>query len=277
MPAMRRRTPRKRVKLSRPALAAKRLFAAHAAGEPFQPLPAELAPRSAEEAYAIQSAFVALRAQKLGARVGYKIALTSEEMRRFVGVDSPQAGVMLESTILRSPARIRARDYVRLVVEFEIAVLLTDDLPAADKPFFRDRVAQAVGAVMPAFELADDRKADYKRLPSHPFDLIADNCWNEGAVLGAPVQDWKSIDLAALRGVATINGKAVGEGRGADAMGHPFDAVAWLADHLASVGGGLVRGDVVITGSIVTSKYPKAGDRIGFDLGALGAVELRVD
>src|SRR5918992_575196 len=227
------------------AAAAEYLFQTHERRERFRPLPAELAPRSESEAYAIQDAFVALRAQKLGALAGYKIALTSAEMRRFVGVDTPMAGVMLESTLHRSPAR--------------------------------ERVAQAVGAVMPALELADDRNADYKQLAKHPLELIADNCWNEGAVLGAPVEDWKGIDLAAVRGVATINGKKVGEGCGADAMGHPLDAVAWLADHLASIGRGLLRGDVVITGSIVTTKTVTSGDRVRFEVEEVGTVELRVD
>ena len=257
--------------------AAKQLLEAHERRQRFAPLPPGLAPRTESEAYAIQDAFVAMRAQKLGALAGYKIALTSAEMRRFVGVDSPQAGVMFESTLRRSPARVRAADYVRLIVEFEIAVQIAEDLPAADKPFFRDRVAKSVGAVMPALELADDRNADYKELAKHPLELIADNCWNEGAVLGAPVKDWKAIDLAAVRGVATINGSKVGEGRGADAMGHPLDAVAWLADHLASSGRGLLRGDVVITGSIVTTKAVTPGDLVLFDVKELGQVELRVD
>jgi 2-keto-4-pentenoate hydratase len=257
--------------------AARRLLEAHERRERFTPLPPDLAPRTESEAYAIQDAFVALRAAKLGALAGYKIALTSAEMRRFVGVESPQAGVMFVSTLHRSPARVRAADYVRLIVEFEIAIQVADDLPAADKPFFRERVAQSVGAVMPALELADDRNADYKALPKHPFELIADNCWNEGAVFGAPVEDWKAIDLAAVRGIATINGNKVGEGRGADVMGHPLDAVAWLADHLASLGRGLLRGDVVITGSIVTSKTVTTGDHVVFDVEGLGKVELRID
>jgi len=257
--------------------AAKQLLEAHERRQRFAPLPSGLAPRTENEAYAIQDAFVAMRAQKLGALAGYKIALTSAEMRRFVGVDSPQAGAMFESTLKRSPARVRAADYVRLIVEFELAVQIAEDLPAADKPFFRDRVARSVGAVMPALELADDRNADYKELAKHPLELIADNCWNEGAVLGAAVKDWKAIDLAAVRGVATINGNKVGEGRGADAMGHPLDAVAWLADHLASVGRGLLRGDVVITGSIVTTKAVTPGDLVLFDVRELGQVELRVE
>jgi 2-keto-4-pentenoate hydratase len=258
-------------------MAALRLFEAHERRERFAPLAPDLAPRSIEEAHAIQDAFVAQRAQKLGGIAGYKVALTSEQMRRFVGVDEPQAGMMLESTLHRSPARVRAADYLRLIVEFEIAVQIAEDLPAADKPFSRERVARAVGAVMPALELVDDRNADYKELAKHPLELIADNCWNEGAVLGAPVRDWKAIDLAAVRGVVTTNGSKVGEGRGGDAMGHPLDAVVWLADHLASIGRGLLRGDVVITGSIVTSKTVTAGDLVRFDVEELGAVELQVD
>ena len=75
---------------------------------PDGPVAPHLAPRSVSDAHAIQDAFVALRAGKLGAIAGYKIALTSPQMRKFVGVDEPQAGMMLESTILQSPARVRA-------------------------------------------------------------------------------------------------------------------------------------------------------------------------
>ena len=256
--------------------AARRLFEAHERRERFTPLPPDLAPRTESEAYAIQDAFVALRAEKLGALAGYKIALTSAEMRRFVGVESPQAGVMFVSTLHRSPARVRAADYVRLIVEFELGFELAEDLPAIGAPYDRKRVAQAVASVMPALELADDRDADYKALPANPLMLIADNAWNEGAVLGAPVRQWQDVDLAALEGVATINAAKVGTGHGRDVMGHPLDALAWLANNLAARGLGLWRGDVVITGSLVTSKFPKAGDLVRFEAGALGSVELYV-
>jgi 2-keto-4-pentenoate hydratase len=278
MSAMRVRPSGKGVKPGdRIEAAARRLLEAHERRERFRPLPKELAPRTEEEAYAIQDGFVALRAKKLGGIAGYKIALATAEMQRFVGVNAPQAGAMLEFTLHRTPARVRAADYVHLIVEFEIAVEIAEDLPAADAPFFRSRVARAVGGVMPAIELADDRGAVYAELAKYPLDLIADNGWNEGAVLGYPVQEWQSIDLAAVRGVATINGKAVGEGKGAQAMGHPLDALAWVADHLARHGRGLLRGDVVITGSLITSKSAKEGELAKFALEGLGEAELRVD
>ena len=262
---------------SKAARAADWLLAAHDQRQRFGALPEELSPQTPGEAYAVQEAFVAQRARKRGGAVGYKIALSSAAMRRFVGVDSPQAGLIHESTVHRSPARIRAADYVGLIVEFEIAVELAEDLPAADAPFFRERVARAVGAVMPAIEIADDRGADYTTLARHPLDLIADNTWNEGVVLGRPAHGWRALDLAKIRAVAFINGEQVGEGIGAEAMGHPFDAVAWIADHLASRRHGLLRKDFVITGSLVTSKRVKAGDQVLFELENLGQVELRIE
>lgn len=257
--------------------AAQFLFDAHERRQAFAPLPPELGAASAAEAYAIQDAFVALRAQKLGAVVGYKIALSSAQMQRFVGVDTPMAGMILESTVHRTPAQVRAAAFLNPIVEFEIGIEIAEDLPAADAPYTRERVARAVGAIMPAIELADDRKADYSALARHPLDLISDNTWNEGAVLGYSLADWQRIDLAGARGRATINGHLVGEGCGAAAMGHPFEAVAWIANHLASLGRGLLRKDFVITGSMITSKSVSAGDLVLFSLEGIGDVELRVD
>jgi 2-keto-4-pentenoate hydratase len=253
------------------------LHEAHRARQRFSPLPADLAPRDAGEAYAIQSEYVGMRAESLGPVAGYKIALTTPAMRAMVGLNDSIAGDMLEKSILRGPARVRAADYQRLLVEFEIAVELAEDLPAIGAPYDRARVARAVAAAMPALELADDRNADYSKLAANSLMLIADNAWNEGAVLGHPVRDWNRLDLAALRGVGNINGAAVGEGYGRDVMGHPLDALAWIANNLAARGLGLWRGDVVITGSLVTSKFPQAGDLVRFDAGELGSVELKVD
>ncbi len=252
------------------------LYEAHRRRERFAPLPPELAPRDVAEAYAIQGQFVGRRAEQLGPVTGYKIALTTPAMRAMVGLGDSIAGDMLQSTIRRGAAQVRAADYQRLVVEFEIAFEMAEDLPAIDAPYSRERIARSVAAAMPALELADDRNADYALLKSHALMLAADNAWNEGAVLGAPVRDWRALDLAALRGTASVNGKSVGEGHGRDVMGHPLDALAWLANNLAARGLGLWRGDVVITGSLVTSCFPKAGDRVRFDADQLGSVELQI-
>lgn len=239
-------------------------------------MPEALAPRDINEAYAVQDAFVALKARACGALAGAKIALTTPQMRALVGLAEPIAGRLHARQIVRGPASVRAADYGRLLVEFEIAVRLAKALPANRGRHSLQDVAAVVAEVMPAFELADDRGADYATLPTRGLELAADNAWNEGAVLGTPVTDFRDIDLAAVRGVATINGAVVGEGRGADSLGHPLAALAWVANHLASRGAGLAAGDFVILGSLVTSKFPRAGDHLRFDAGPLGAVELSV-
>jgi 2-keto-4-pentenoate hydratase len=55
------------------------------------------------------------------------------------------------------------------------------------------------------------------------------------------------------------------------------DSVAWVADHLAAHSRGVLRGDFVITGSIITSKNVRPGDFIKFSVEGLGEVELRMD
>jgi len=241
-----------------------------------RPMPPGLAPRSIGEAYAVQDAFVALKSRTCGAVVGHKIALTTPRMRTLVGLDTPLAGRLHSRQVVRGPASLRAADYGRLLVEFEIAVQMAADLPSQRAPYTMQQAGAAVGAVMPALELADDRGADYATLPARGLELPADNAWNEGAVLGKPHAEWSGIDLAGIAGVAYVNGAIVGEGRGADTMGHPLAALAWMANHLSRRGAGLRSGDVVITGSLVSSKFPQPGDRVRFDAGVLGSVELQV-
>jgi 2-keto-4-pentenoate hydratase len=131
-----------------------------------------------------------------------------------------------------------------------------------------------VSAVMPAFELVDDRQADYAQLAAQVLTLIADNAWNAGIVLGAPRRDWHAVDLSAARGVMVINGAVVGEGRGHDVMGHPFEALRWLVNMLAQQGKGLTQGMIVMTGSLVATKFVKAGDTVGLSVEGLGEVRV---
>lgn len=243
---------------------------------PSRPIPRALSPRDVGEAYAVQDAFVQIKAHYCGRVAGHKIALTTPRMRAMVGLETPIAGRLHTRQVVRGPGTVRAAQYGRLIVEFEIAMQMARDLGPEGAPFTMVQAAAAVGAVMPAFELADDRGADYSTLSARGLELAADNAWNDGAVLGEPISDWRALDLAALRGTAFINDAVVGEGLGADSMGHPLAALTWVANHLAGRGQGLRQGDIVITGSLVTSKFPQAGDRVRFDAGALGTVELRV-
>jgi 2-keto-4-pentenoate hydratase len=256
--------------------AAQFLWEEHRAHKPFEPMPAILAPRTVDEAYAMQEELHSLMTEVHGPVAGYKIALTTPVMQQMVGFHAPIAGAILARTIHSSPITLRRTDYVRLGVECEIAVQLGRDLPAAQAPYRRDQVADAVAAVMPAFELIDDRQADYTQLAAHVLTLIADNAWNAGIVLGSPQRDWHDVDLTAARGVMLINGTVVGEGHGRDVMGHPFEALLWLVNMLAQRGKSLTQGMIVMTGSIVATKFVNPGDTVGLSVDGLGEAQLSV-
>jgi 2-keto-4-pentenoate hydratase len=256
--------------------AARFLCEEHRARKPFEPMPTTLAPRTVDEAYAMQEWFHTYMGETHGPVAGYKIALTTPVMRQMVGFHAPIAGAILARTIHPSTITLRQADYGRLGIECEIAVQLGTDLPAAKAPYSMDRIADAVAAVIPAFELVDDRQADYTQLAALVLTLIADNAWNAGIVLGAPFRDWYTVDLAAARGVMVINGTMVGEGRGHDVMGHPFEALLWLVNMLAERGKSLTQGMIVMTGSLVATRFVNPGDTVGLSLEGLGEVRLSV-
>jgi 2-oxo-3-hexenedioate decarboxylase/2-keto-4-pentenoate hydratase len=256
--------------------AARWLCSEHRARQPFAPLPATLMPQTVDEAYAIQEGFHTCMAETRGPIAGYKIALTTPVMQQMVGFHAPMAGGIFAGTIHRSPVELCRADYVRLGVECEIAVQLGADLPAARAPYSRDQVAAAVAGVIPAFEVVDDRQADYAQLAALVLTLIADNTWNAGIVLGDPVTDWHDIDLAAAHGVMRLNGVSVGEGHGRDVMGHPFEALVWLVNMLARRGKSLTQGMLVMTGSIVATQFVNPGDAVRLSLDGLGEVRLNV-
>jgi 2-keto-4-pentenoate hydratase len=172
--------------------------------------------------------------------------------------------------VMKSGASVRIADYHHLGLEFEICARLGRDLEPRKTPYTRDEAARAVDAVCAAIELIDDRHADYAVLDCK--SLVADNSWNAGVVLGSFVVPPSALDEVV--GVAFQDGAEIGRGRGADALGHPFEPLAWLANHLALQGDGLKRGDIVMTGSIVTTRFPQAAFSYRFDVDGLGSVEI---
>ena len=60
-------------------------------------------------------------------------------------------------------------------------------------------------------------------------------------------------------------------------LGHPHQALAWLANHLAEEGVGLHKGQIVLTGSLVKTVWLKPGDHVVMELDGLGRVEASFD
>jgi 2-oxo-3-hexenedioate decarboxylase/2-keto-4-pentenoate hydratase len=241
--------------------------------KPLEQLPGNLRPRDPSEAYLIQDLLHKELAPSLGPLSGHKIGCTTVVMQKFLNTSSPCAGGVFANTVRRSPALISHEDFVMAGVECEMVVRLARDLRLTGEPFTRDNVAPAVAEVMAGMEIVDARYVDYKVLDTPT--LIADDFFDAGCVLGKPMSNWKALDLAALAGTTIINGVTVGQGRGVDVMGHPFEALAWLANNLAARGKILRAGEFVFTGSVVETKWVSAGDKVVMEIEQLGRVEAQ--
>jgi 2-keto-4-pentenoate hydratase len=244
----------------------------HAAGEPFHPLAPEAGVDDLAAAYAVQRNLVELLNPEGIAPAGYKIGLTSRRMQEMCGVDSPLAGVVLANRVHGSGVELSRGNYGRLGLEFEIGARLQRDLPASCAPFDTEAIAWATGGLCAAVEVVDDRCADYGTLDAR--SIIADNAWNAGVVLGQFIRPWP--DLAEVEGIVRLNGCDVDWGKGRDVLGHPFVPLAWLANLLAASGEGLKTGQIVLTGSLVPTRFPAAGEHYQFELKGIGAVSVAV-
>jgi 2-keto-4-pentenoate hydratase len=241
------------------------MWDAHKRRDPYSNLPAELRPHSSVEAYLAQEAYYRLAEPERGAVAGAKIATTTKVMQQMMGIAHPCGGAIFARTIHASPACLRTADFVNLRIECEIALKLHKDIPARYAPWLRDAVAPAVACAMPAFELIEDRNADYSA--TEAYSLIVDNCWNGGVVIGAPLQETVA-GLIGISGKLTIGGEIVHEGQSED----PYATLAWIANHFAECGRDLKAGMVVITGSIVPTVTLAKGKRAVFAVDRLGEV-----
>jgi 2-oxo-3-hexenedioate decarboxylase/2-keto-4-pentenoate hydratase len=251
--------------------AAVRLRDQRLARTPIDRLPDDCRPHDERDGYATQELLHGLLAEAgLGPVTGHKIGCTTPVMQAFLGIQSPCAGGVHEATVHQGRARVRHADYVRVGVECEIAVRLGAELGPAGAPFDRKRVASAVDAVLPAMEIVDDRYRDFRSLDV--ATLIADDFFNAGCVLGPPVTRWRDLDLPALTGVTRLNGGEVGRGQGHAVMGHPFEALAWLANLRAGLGLALRAGEFVLLGSVVETRWVSPGDDVTVAIQGLGDV-----
>ncbi|HXT09656.1 MAG TPA: fumarylacetoacetate hydrolase family protein [Roseiarcus sp.] len=254
--------------------AAQTLMEEHEARLKFHSLAKAVPVANIDTAYAVQREYVRLQSLSRGAApIGYKVGLTSPRMQAMCGVETPIAGVVLADRVYRSGVRLEGSDYGRLGLEFEVAVRLARDLGGDGRPVALTDVADAIDAVCPAMEIVDDRACDYASLDV--FSLVADNSWNAEIVLGEFQRRWP--DLAEIEDIISVNGAVADRGFGREVLGHPFHSVAWLAEHLSGNGTGFRAGDIVMTGNLVTTRFPAESCNCRFELARLGRVDLTVE
>jgi 2-keto-4-pentenoate hydratase len=242
----------------------------------FGGFPKALRPLDEPDAYAIQDALHAILARAgQGEVVGRKIGCTTPTMQAYLKIPRPAAGGVFASSVEHVDGRFRHADFLRPGVECELAVRLDGELEASDAPYERAEVEAAVGSIMAAIEVVDDRYEDWGSLSA--FTLIADDFFGAGCVLGQEQRAWRDFDLARVSARMTVNGVEVGAGVGADILGDPLTALVWLVNESARRGHSLRAGSFVLLGSLVQTHWVERHDVVVVENVPLGTVTARFD
>ncbi len=228
------------------------------------------APRDVAEGYRVQREV----AESRGAipPAGFKIGATTQQMQAYLGLSHPAAGFVPQQSLNADGFTAPFADFIAVGVECEVGVRLGRDLPFGATS--RAAAQAAVAEVFPAIEIVEKRYGDLAELGTPT--LIADRVFHASGVLGRPVADWRALDLGAMRGELFVDGASRGAGHGRDLLGHPMEALAWLAGSgAAEVFGGLKAGQVVWLGSVTPPIWLDGPCEIRVAFEGLGEVRTR--
>lgn len=219
---------------------------------------------SAADGECSRAKFNRLLEARLGKPVGYKAGLTNPAVQQRFGADAPVWGVLYGPMLLANGAVVEAAFGARPLFEADLLVRVADE--AINRAQTPEDVLRAIDQVIPFIELPDL----VVQAPAPPkLNGAAITAINVGArlgVLGTPIAVAAGGGQAGLANalrdfVAVVKGDGaeIDRGKGSDVLGHPLNAVVWLARDMARSGAALKKGDLVSLGSFSRLLPPKAG------------------
>ena len=199
---------------------------------------------------------------------GFKVGFTNIPVREKMGLPDSTYGYLLDSMVLPSGGALAMDEFVAPKIETEICFRLGKDLAGPDLTI--DQVLDATDAVSASFEICDARIRDWKC----PYpDFFADNGFSARIVLSGRWVPVREMDLLGETVVLRKDGEQIAEGRGEMALGHPANAVTWLAGKLSERGRRLTAGMVVMTGTLTPIIPIERGASYVGSFSTLGSVE----
>jgi 2-keto-4-pentenoate hydratase len=223
------------------------------------------------DGYAVQRELIDLLLADGDRIIGYKVGLTSKPMQQMVGVDSPDYGPVLASTVYRDGDTIPLSRFIAPKVEAEIVFVLGERLMGPGVTVTQAHAAIA-GAVA-AMEIVDSRIADWRIKLA---DTVADLASNGAIATSSRVVPIADIDPRLVGMTLTRNGELIDTGAGAAALGDPVAVVAWLANVLGDDGVALEPGHLVMTGALHAAVPMTPGDVFRAEFDRLGPITVRV-
>ncbi|MBA3906249.1 MAG: fumarylacetoacetate hydrolase family protein [Pseudonocardiales bacterium] len=223
------------------------------------------------DGYAVQRELVALLLADGDRIIGHKVGLTSKPMQQMVGVDSPDYGPVLASTVYRDGDTIPVSRFIAPKIEAEIVFVLGERLMGPGVTVTQAHAAIA-GAVA-AMEIVDSRIADWRIKLA---DTVADLASNGAIATSSRVVPITDIDPRLVGMTLTRNGELIDTGAGAAALGDPVAVVAWLANVLGGDGVALEPGHLIMTGALHAAVPMTPGDVFRAEFDRLGPITVRV-
>ena len=196
----------------------------------------------------------------LGPVVGYKAGLTNPAVQKRYGVTAPLRGTLLKRMLLQEGEEVPARFGARPVFEADLLVAVRDS--GIHRARTRVEALKSLSMVAPFIELPDLVVAEGETLTAPLIVFI-----NVGARLGivgkgipADATEEFAARLASMRvRVSDQEGRELASANGTAILGHPLDAVLWLARDLERSGIKLKAGDLLSLGSFTAPMPPRAG------------------
>lgn len=211
-----------------------------------------------DEASRIRDGLVAELSASQGKVAGYKAGLTNKAVQQRFGHNAPVRGVLLEKMLLEDGAEVPAKFGAVPIFEADLVVVVKDEgINQAKTPA---DVMKHLASIRPFIELPDLVTA--KEQPLSGPVITAINVGARLGVLGKPIP--ASPDMVDALAKMTVimrdqDGKELAKAPGVAILGHPLNAVIWLAEDLAKSGGKLRAGDTLSLGSFNPPLFPKPG------------------
>ena len=206
---------------------AKRHHIAEQKRQQIKPVTVEHPNMTIADAYAIQSAWKAIKQKEGRTIIGHKIGLTSQVMQRAMNITESDFGFLLDDMVFEDGGTINTSDFLDPRIEVELAFILKKDLSGPNVTLFD--VLNATDYVVPALELIAarsfrvDPETGYKRTVR---DTISDNAANGGIIMGGRPMRPDAIDLRWVGALLYKNGVIEESGVAAAVLNHPANGIA---------------------------------------------------